>query len=385
MGERAQLGRAQESSAALGRAQEMGERASPHLRYGPDPDAIPILALLNMILRRRATVFWTIFLTLAVVVAVTLFRQRTYTSTVSFLTQASKTNSAAAGLASQFGLSLPTAQGSESPQFYADLVTSREILTRIANATYVVQTPGGGRRGNLLYFYDVAASNPALAREKIVKQLRSRIQTLQSDRTGVITLSIQAPYPTLAVDIASRLLDELNRFNVERRKSQATAEKTFVENRMAQANSELLAAESRLQDFLTQNREYARSPRLAFDQDRLAREVSMRQQIYTSLAQAYEQAKIDEVRDSPVLTVVEPPVPAALPDSRGVLKRSLLAVVVGLLLGILIAGIKEYIGRSDPSSSDQAAEFAALRAAAVDDLIHPWRPLQRKFRSRASA
>ena len=372
---------------ALSRSQDLSDArvSGAHFRYGPDPDAIPVLGMVNMILRRRATVFLMVMLTLALVVAVTLLRPRTYTSTVSFLTQASKTNSAAAGLASQFGLTLPTAQGAESPQFYADLVNSREILTRIANETYTVQTPSGPKRGNLLTFYGVGGSNAALAREKIVRQLRRRISTSQSDRTGVISVAIEAPYATLAVDMANRLLDELNRFNVERRKSQATVEKTFVENRMSQANSELLAAESRLQDFLEQNREYARSPRLAFDQDRLAREVTMRQQIYTSLAQSYEQAKIDEVRDSPVLTVIEPPVPAALPDSRGLVKRSLLAIIVGLILGTLIAAIKEYLRRSDPSSSDQAAEFAALRAATVDDLIHPWRPLQRRFRSRASA
>jgi uncharacterized protein involved in exopolysaccharide biosynthesis len=337
-----------------------------------------------MILRRRAIVFLAVLLTVGILVTITLIRPRTYTSTVSFITQGSRTNQAA-GLASQLGLTLPTAQGTESPQFYADLVNSREILSRIASATYSVTTGEGVKKGNLQFFYQTTDRNPALALEKIVRTLRSNIQTSQSDRTGVITLTVKAPYPTLAVAIGEQLLEELNRFNVERRKTQATAEKTFVENRMSQANSELLAAESRLQDFLQQNREYARSPRLAFDQERMAREVAMRQQIYTSLAQSYEQAKIDEVRDSPVLTVVESPVPAALPDPRGVIRRSLLAVVVGLFLGVLIAGAKEYMARSDTNTSDQAAEFAVLRAAAVDDLIHPWRSLSRRLRSRASA
>ena len=352
-------------------------------RFESDPDAIPVLGLVNMILRRRASVVFTVLVTLGIAVSITLIRPRTYSSMVSFITQGTKP-SQTAGLASQFGLNLPIAQGSESPQFYADLVNSREILARISNSSYAVQTAEGVKRSNLFAFYKVSDGNPALALEKMVRTLRGNIRTSQSDRTGVITLAISAPYPTLAVDIAGQLLNELNRFNVERRKSQASAEKAFVENRMSQANSELLASENRLQDFLQQNREYAKSPRLAFDQDRLAREVAMRQQIYTSLAQSYEQAKIDEVRDSPVLTVVEPPVPAALPDPRGLVKRAFLAIVGGLFLGILIASAKEYVARSD-NASDQAAEFAALRAATVDDLIHPWRPLQRRFRSKGSA
>src|SRR2546428_650042 len=104
--------------------------------------------------------------------------------------------------------------------------------------------------------------------------------------------------------LASELgLALVNTFNLERRQSRAAQEKRFVETRRTEARDELQVAEDRLKSFLERNRDYRNSPQLVFDQERLAREVALRQQLLTSLSQAYEQARIDEVRDTPVITV----------------------------------------------------------------------------------
>jgi len=89
------------------------------------------------------------------------------------------------------------------------------------------------------------------------------------------------------------------------RQSQAAAERGFTEERMAEAQEELRAAENELQRFLQNNRQFQNSPELVFQHDRLQRRVAMRQQVYTSLVQSYEQARIDEVPNTPVITVVE--------------------------------------------------------------------------------
>ncbi len=44
-----------------------------------------------------------------------------------------------------------------------------------------------------------------------------------------------------------------------------------------------------------------------FEHDRLERPVSMRQELVTAMAQAYEQARVDEVRNTPVITVIDQP------------------------------------------------------------------------------
>jgi uncharacterized protein involved in exopolysaccharide biosynthesis len=79
---------------------------------------------------------------------------------------------------------------------------------------------------------------------------------------------------------------------------------------------------------------------LSFVYDRLVNNVTLRQQIYTSVAQAYEQARIDEVRDTPVITVVEAPLLPAKPDPRPFFRM----LVAGLLIALVVArvlGVRE--------------------------------------------
>jgi uncharacterized protein involved in exopolysaccharide biosynthesis len=163
------------------------------------------------------------------------------------------------------------------------------------------------------------------------------------------------------------------------RQSQASAERKFTEARLAEGAEELRIAENRLQGFLQGNREFGGSPALGFERDRLNREVAMRQQIYTSLAQAYEQAKIDEVRESPVITVLNPPIEPARPDPRGLVSRGLAGIVLGGMLGIFFALLRTYLARTRELDPDDFGEFAELSRQTLDDLKRPWKPAARLF------
>ena len=80
---------------------------------------------------------------------------------------------------------------------------------------------------------------------------------------------------------------------------------------------ELAFAEDSLKAFMFENRQFSNSPQLVFEEDRLQRQVSMRQDLVSAIAQAYEQARIEEVRNLPVITVIDHPEPPALADPRG--------------------------------------------------------------------
>jgi uncharacterized protein involved in exopolysaccharide biosynthesis len=59
--------------------------------------------------------------------------------------------------------------------------------------------------------------------------------------------------------------------------------------------------------------------------------------MYTTLTQAYEQARIDEVRNTPVITVVEPPESPVRPDSRRLVSWLAVSLVVGVLAALAAA------------------------------------------------
>jgi uncharacterized protein involved in exopolysaccharide biosynthesis len=170
----------------------------------------------------------------------------------------------------------------------------------------------------------------------VINRLLPTIAATQEVRTGVITMRVSAPHPALAKLVAEHLIDEVSRFNVVTRQSQATAERRFTERRLGEVRSSLAAAEEKLQDFLQRNRLYFSSAPLQFEHDRLAREVAFQQSLYSQLATSFESAKIEEVRDTPVLTVINPPDLPTRPDSRSAILRLIAGAFIGLFLGLLV-------------------------------------------------
>jgi uncharacterized protein involved in exopolysaccharide biosynthesis len=181
--------------------------------------------------------------------------------------------------------------------------------------------------------------------------------------------------------VAGRVVALINEFNLERRQSQAAAEREFTFRRLEEVRGDLRQAENRFEAFLERNRGFD-SPSLLFEQDRLRRAVSLQQQLFTTLAQAYEQAKIDEVRDTPVITVIEAPETPIRPEPRGTVRKVVLAALGGTLLGLALAFGLDFTRRVEDDGSPEYAEFQKLKRAAVDDLTHPWRPLVRLVRPR---
>lgn len=314
------------------------------------PVEVSLYALVHVVLSHGRLVMGAGLAALLLAVGLTMLSPQQYSSTTAFVPQSRTASSNVSGLAAQFGLTVPSGDGTQSPQFYADLLLSRDILSAVTNTKYSVPTGGGTRTGTLVDFYQVDERDAPLARDKAMRKLRDNVAVSISPKTGVATVTVTARNPDLARLIAQRLLELTNEFNLNRRRSQATAERQFTEGRLAEVRSDLRTAENRLETFLQQNRQYETSPPLRFDEARLQRDVSLEQQLFTTLAQAYEQAKIDEVRDTPVITVISAPDTPIRPDSRGIVKRSAAALLGGIILGVLLAFWREARAKSLPNS-----------------------------------
>ena len=344
-----------------------------------------VFALFSDVLRRRVWVVRAVLVTVVAAVLLTVLRPRTYTSSATFLPQSRRGGSSLSGLAAQLGLSVPNGDAMQSPQFYVDLLRSRPILHAAVDTRYAFTTDSGAVHGTLADVYAVPAGRPAARRDAAARRLSDDMEVTSSTRTGVITLKVEARDPQLAQQVVARLIALLNEYNVRTRKSQATAERAFTEQRLDDARAELRRAENRLQDFLVQNREFRRAPTLAFDYDRLSRDLSFRQQTYAALAQAYEQARIEEVRDTPVISVVEEPELPIRPDPRGTVRNVLLGTFAGLLLGALAAIVAAHLDRLRASRSADFLEFSRLRGETVRGLRYPHRAIARLLFARRAA
>ena len=353
--------------------QEAGER--PPRRPDPAGSEISLIRLINIVLDYRSLVAATALGLFFLVVVVTLLLSRTYTVTSSFTPQSERMPSSLAGIAAQFGVALPSADAGANPDFYVELLESRRILTETLKGKYTFPTDTGEVSGTLIDILGVEGETEGEREETAFRVFRGMVDPELDRPSGVVTFEVETENPHLSALIAQRLLDLLNRFNLETRQSQAAAERRFTEVRLGEAKQELRETENRLQSFLENNRDIGTSPVLRFRQDRLEREVEIRQAVVSALAQNYEQARIDEVRDIPVITIVEAPSPPALPDSRMLLLRGLLALIAGALLGALLAFFMAFVRASRTDTADELDEFRRLKRATAHDIKRPWRLL----------
>jgi uncharacterized protein involved in exopolysaccharide biosynthesis len=347
-----------------------------------DVQEVSLLGIINAMLRQRRLVLaFALGLPLLVGLA-TILRRATYTTSAAFVPQGRRNNTNLAGLAAQFGLAVPGADASQSPQFYADLMRSRPMLAALVDATYDVATDTGRARGTLVTILDTDGPTPALRREDGITLLGRMVSVNPQPKTAVVRFTVTSENAELSQQIGARMLSEINRFNLATRTSQATAERKFTEKRLADSRAELARAEEDLRGFQQGNRGFGGAPGLALQQERLQREVTLRQQIYSTLAQAYEQARIEEVRDTPVLSVLEEPYVPVRRDPRGLVTKVLGALIAGTVVGVLLALVRDRM-RRQRSVDDEVAEFAELRRQTVADLRAPWR-LLRPARARAT-
>ena len=346
-----------------------------------DPE-LSLLSAVNVLLRRRALVVGIMLAVVAAVLAVRLLLPRSYTSTTSFVPQTNRnTPSSGGGLAAQLGQSMMlTSDPTQSPAFYVDLLTSHGILDSTVMTRFRITRDSRAADSSLTELLRAKGETPALRRDDAIKRLRRLVRADAAPKTGVVTLTVRAKDPVLARDVANRILELVSDFNLRHRKTQASEERRFAEQRLIEVGQELRVAEDRLQMFLQRNRVYENAPELRFAFDRLSREVTMRQQVYTSVAQAEEQARMDEVRDTPVLTIIEQPIVPARPDSRGLLKWSVLGLILGLGLGTALAFLREMMSRAETETGNEIQQFNTLWRETVRDFTRPWQPVARAFR-----
>jgi uncharacterized protein involved in exopolysaccharide biosynthesis len=342
---------------------------SPQVGPVPYDEEVSLWTLATMLVRYR----WLALGVAAVVLLAGLpfaFRvlkdEVRYTTYMTFIAEGGGGGNlgATAQLASRLGLAVP-GSGAGSASFYADLLRSRTLLGRVAEGDYLVQTDTGEVSMTIAEVAGADPERPVEARVAAISWLRGRIGVAVQPATGVVNVSFWAHQPDLARQVAVRILDEVHNYNVTTRQQEVATERRFVAERLAVLRAELEAAEARVAAFLRENRQFERSPELRIEYERLQRDTDLKQSLVTSLAQSYEQARIEEVRNTPVITVFEEPeTPLRADQPRSPVRQVLSLMVLSVFIGMSCAVVAGVLERSRSNGSEPYREFeAALRDA----------------------
>lgn len=339
-----------------------------------------MIGFVNVLLRHRGLIAAGALIGLVIALAGSLRETRYYTTGVEFSPRGASSG-LLAGIAAQYNLSILGADPSQSVEFYESLVKSSELSRRVAGREYQVRVNGRLVRGTLPGFYKIHAGSKDAEINLAAVELRDHIGATSNRRTGIVTFYVSAPYADLTQQIGNNIVSELDVYNTERRRSQVTQERVFIGKRVDESRIALSQAENDLRGFLEVNREYRSSPSLTLEYDRLQREVARRSEIYTSLAEAEERARIEEVRDTPAITIVQPATLPMSPDIGNGIRNILLAAIAGMLIGIVLAFVRERIRETEADHQPAYATFTQLKRETVSDLAKPLAPVGRLFRA----
>ena len=213
------------------------------------------------------------------------------------------------GLASRFGLDAGINDKQELSFVYEDILRSRDFAKTMLEKKFDSKVLG--KQKPLMQILNKDLSKSELLDKKIKwKTINGFIGSINfeaDEKKGIIELSVIASEAELAKDLTRSLILELDRYQQDYNKSIASKARKFIESRIDKTQSELQIKEEKLKTFRDRNRRIENSPNLLLEQERLVREVLVLNGVFTTLKQQLETVKIDEVKESAYVLVIDSP------------------------------------------------------------------------------
>lgn len=172
--------------------------------------------------------------------------------------------------------------------------------------------------------------------KKIETIRKGNVLSINKDsKTGILTLTSNAPDPQLAYDLNLFTINYISNYIRNSIKTQAKEKRIFIEERIKETKEELTKAENALVAFKERNLASI-APKVALEEGRLMRNVTMNQEIYIQFQKQYELTRIEELDDQALVQVVKS---AEVPIIRSKPKRKMIVIItfaVGLFSGVVL-------------------------------------------------
>jgi uncharacterized protein involved in exopolysaccharide biosynthesis len=360
-------------------------------RPARDEEEVSLLDILLVLTRNRTLIIRSVMVFTVLAVGYALLAPKEYTSSATVVRETKDDAGAISrlqgvGVLQGLGLNLGGVSGGGlTPAAFPNVLESREVRLAVVRDTfsfpdaqrpmtfleYVSRPPG---IGELILRYTIklpwtvknalsdalSSSAPAgasgtsrIPSEEEVEALEilsEMVSTSVNQQTGLMTISVTASGPVLARDLTESFVRHLTQRIRRIRTEKVREQLQFIENRFQEVDRELEVAEEQLARFLERNQNPTTAT-LRFQRERLQRQVTFKEQLYSNLQGQLTQARIDLQRQQPVVTVVEEPVP---PRQRSAPRRTV-NVILGFLLGGIV-GIAGAFARSYVKTTQEEIE-----------------------------
>lgn len=269
---------------------------------------------LNVIRTRRGIIVLATVIVAVVALAVSLVQPRVYAAQTKVLISEKDTGAAL------FGTVLPelSSQPERALQTQVQLVEVRPVAEATVKKLGLQITPD---------------------------RLLERIDVSAIGQTNVIAIEVTAPSAREARDIANTMAEEYVLASRDRKRASIREAADEVEQRLDQTREDILALGRRV----TQS---GRS-------DELAAELQIATDTFSTLAEKYEQLRINERLESGSGAVVQAAVINVEPISPNIPRNVLVGAIVGLVLGLGIAFLNNYLDNTIKSTEEAEKIYGA--------------------------
>jgi len=189
----------------------------------------------------------------------------------------------------------------------------------------------------------IAAEDPFAAefislnkeQQEMIDDLRGRVSVNQDKDTGLLTTKVKLQDARAAAELNRHLIELLKEYVTDYRIEKARQNLEFTEQMRDEAETRFERTQMALAEFLDANRNI-NTARLETELERLQDEKNLALNIYNSLSQRYEEARITLQEQTPIFKVVQA---VSVPSKRSEPNRPLTVIIFTMLGGILAIGI----------------------------------------------
>ncbi len=231
--------------------------------------------------------------------------------------------------------------GSETPTaIYENLVKSEAILAPVVLAKY--RTEKYKQPVNLIEYWDLRdqgwVPDSLQERYKLVRAIDKLTSFMRTDverDTKILTVQLRMPEGSLVAEVINNVVESLDIYVRTKRKSNAVNQRKYIQLRMLEVGDSLELFEDDLAAFRTHNKVIDVSPELQLEQARLSRRVDIQQTVFMELQRQLELAKIEEIKDTPIINVREEAQNPVNPSSYSRKTKFLIIMFFSIILSSL--------------------------------------------------
>ena len=249
------------------------------------------------------------------------------------------------GLASQFGLALPFQSGSNLSfsDIYPEIVKSRQLTGIVLEKKFNTRKFGQNQLlKNILsrqYRLDKYDVDERFKRSSEI--LQDNIKVSKARLTSIVTLEVRGLEPEFSVDLANTIISESDKLQREFKTHQISDKRSFIEERIKDVKKDLESAQEDLKEFRERNRQVQYSPALLLEEERLKTEMDVKKEIFSTLKQQFELAKIEEVEEGATVQILDKPVAPYEKSSPKIFLSIFLSIFIGFGLSVVIAYVMD--------------------------------------------